>query len=610
MRIRSRGFGALVLVLVCAGESPLVRADLDKGLEAEQTAGEAVQEQAGRPNIVLILADDLGFSDIASYGSEIQTPTLSALAANGVSFTNYHTAASCAPSRAMLLTGVSSHRAGVPNIPEMIPPDQARHRHYQGTLAHNVVTVATRLQDEGYHTYMSGKWHLGHTPDLLPGSRGFERTLALADSGADNWEQKPYLPIYDRANWYADGEVYELPDDFYSSRFLVDKAIEFVASNAGDGKPFFAYIPFQAVHIPVQAPQEYIDRYMGVYDGGWTALRQQRHTRAVELGIIPAGSAMAEMSTTEDWSALSLERQRYESKRMAVYGAMVESMDHNIGRFIDYLKSIGRYDNTVFIFTSDNGSEATGLADQGSFLNRQIIARQGYNADYSTLGLKGSMNTIGPSFASASVAPLGYYKFYVGEGGMRVPLIISGKPVLRKQQFSNAFTYATDIAPTILDLAGARAPSTYYGGRKVEPMTGRNLLPLLNSSADRVYSEQDYVGYELAGHGTLFQGDYKIVLNRKPIGDGQWRLFNIVKDPGETRDLSTAMPARLQRMLGLYQRFEQENGVLPVAASYDARWQVAINGLQNMYGSNILVAILTLLVLVTFYFIYRMHNRR
>ena len=204
-----------------------------------------------RPNIVLVLADDLGFTDLASYGSEISTPTIDALARQGVSFTNYHTAANCAPSRAMLLTGVDAHLAGVPNIPEMLAPQQQRHAHYQGVLGSNVVTVATLLEGVGYHTYMAGKWHLGAGPGKLPSQRGFERTLALADSGADNWEQRPYTLLYDKANWYADGEEYQLPEDFYSSRFLVDKTIEFIDSDIEDGQPFFAYLPFQAVHIPV-----------------------------------------------------------------------------------------------------------------------------------------------------------------------------------------------------------------------------------------------------------------------------------------------------------------------------------------------------------------------
>ena len=385
--------------------------------------------QASRPNVVLIIADDLGFSDIASYGSEIQTPSLTALAENGIRFTNYHTAASCAPTRSMLLTGVDSHRNGVANIPETIPPAQRVHANYKGSLGHNVVTVATLLQDAGYHTYMAGKWHLGKTPDLLPFRRGFERTVTMADTGADNWEQKPYIPIYKKAHWYADGEEFELPEDFYSSRFLIDKTIEFIASNAGDGKPFFAYVPFQAVHIPVQSPQEFTDMYMGVYDGGWEKLRTQRRERAEQLGIIPAGTAMVSMSTTNDWDSYTQEQQRYHAKRMAVYAGMVNAMDYHTGRLIEYLKRTGQYDNTVFIFTSDNGSEASGVDDPWSIPIQMGLSLQGYNDDYDTLGLKGSFNTIGPSFASAAASPLAFYKFYAGEGGMRVPLIIARKSI-------------------------------------------------------------------------------------------------------------------------------------------------------------------------------------
>ncbi len=207
------------------------------------------------PNIVLILADDLGFTDTQPYGSEIRTPNISSLADEGVQFTNYHTAAMCSPSRAMLLTGVDSHRAGVSDIPEVIPPELSDKENYQGVLSRKVVTVATLLRDAGYHTYMTGKWHLGKTPDLLPSKRGFERTISLMESGADNWEQKSFSPLYKQVTWYEDGKPLNLPEDFYSSKYFIDKTIEFIESNQADGKPFFSYIPFQAVHIPVQAPQ-------------------------------------------------------------------------------------------------------------------------------------------------------------------------------------------------------------------------------------------------------------------------------------------------------------------------------------------------------------------
>jgi arylsulfatase A-like enzyme len=570
---------------------------------------QAAATLAARPNIVLVLADDLGFSDIAPFGSEIHTPTLSALAEAGVRFSNYHTAASCAPTRGMLLTGVDSHRNGVPNIPETIPPEQAVHPNYRGVLNHNVVTVASLLQDAGYHTYMAGKWHLGREPDQLPFRRGFERTVTMADTGADNWEQKPYLAIYDKANWYADGEPFDLPEDFYSSRFLIDKTIEFIESNAGDGQPFFAYVPFQAVHVPVQTPREFTDKYLGVYDKGWEALRRQRQVRAKELGLVPADSDMVEMSTTGDWDAYSEEEQRYHAKRMAVYAGMVEAMDHHLGRLVDYLKRTGLYDNTVFVFTSDNGSEASGGDAPRSLAMRAALWYQGYTNEYDSLGLKGSFNTIGPSFASAAASPLAFYKFYAGEGGMRVPLIIAGNAIPARGQLTNAFTYVTDIAPTVLDLAGVAPPKARYGGRPVEAMTGRSLVPLLRGEAERVYAPDDHIGYELGGNAALFQGDYKLVLNVPPVGDNEWHLYDIVNDPGETRDLRDEMPDRFKQMQALYATYAQDNGVLPMPANYDQALQGVLNGLLDRFSKELLIALLTLVILAPFYFAGRARRR-
>lgn len=565
----------------------------------------AEKTSASRPNIVFVLADDLGFTDIAPYGSEVSTPTLSALAEEGMRFTNYHTAANCAPARAMLLTGVSNHLAGVPNIPEMLTSEQRESSNYQGVLGDDVVTVATLLKDAGYHTYMAGKWHLGKTPEKRPSQRGFQRTVALMDSGADHWEQRSYLPLYVKANWYADGEEYTLPQDFYSSRFLVDKMIEFIDSELESGQPFFAYLPFMAVHIPVQAPQEYSDRYMGVYDSGWDALRQQRFDRAVELGIVPASTSMVRMPSTDDWAALSDERRRYESKRMAVYAGMIEAMDYHLGRLITYLRKRGQYDNTIFIFTSDNGTEASGPADPTVPPDSLFAAWLGYHLDYEHLGLEQSYNSISPSFASASASPLAYYKFYTGEGGMRVPLMISGAPVKSEGGISQALAWATDITPTILALAGVAQPEGSFGGRPVLPMTGRDLSPLLSGDTESVYGPNDTVGYELTGHGALFQGDYKIVVNQPPLGDGQWRLYNIVNDPGETQDLAALEPARMERMLDAYSRFERDNKVVPMPPGFSPLRQLIINSLQVTLQKPIVIVLLALVLLALIYTILK-----
>jgi arylsulfatase A-like enzyme len=526
---------------------------------------------AGAPNIILILADDLGFTDTAPYGSEIPTPNISKLADEGLLFTNYHTAASCTPTRGMLLTGVDSHRNGAPNIPEMIPPEQAKHENYKGTLNHKVVTIATLLKDGGYHTYMTGKWHLGKAPDLLPSRRGFERTVTMADTGADNWEKKPYSPLNRKANWFADGKEIDLPEDFYSSKYYIDKAIEFIDSNRKDGKPFFSYIPFQAVHIPVQAPQEYTDKYMGKYDDGWQKLRENRLERARAKKIVPPGTDMVQMATSKNWDGLSDSEKRYESKKMAVYAGMVDAMDHHIGRLITYLKETGQYDNTVFVFTSDNGPASSDVYDSAPLA--QLFMKlwhkaHGYNMDYETLGTRGSYINMGITFASSAASPLAFYKFWVGEGGMRVPLIISGKGIKEKGRITNVFTYVTDIAATILEISGVNPARVEYQGRSVEPMIGKSLLPLAKGEVDRVYHEEESIGYELAGHAALFKGDYKIVNNRGPVGDDLWHLFNIVTDPGETKDLKQEMPERFSDMMAAYRSYAADNNVLPVPEGY------------------------------------------
>lgn len=567
---------------------------------------EAVYKNA--PNIILILADDLGFTDTAPYGSEIQTPNISRLADEGVLFSNYHTAATCAPSRAMLLTGVDSHRAGVPNIPEVITPEQAEHPNYRGTLSHNVVTVATLLKDAGYHTYMTGKWHLGKTDDLLPSKRGFERTIALMETGADNWERKSYSPLDENANWYADGKRFDLPDDFYSSKFFIDKTIEFIESNRKDKKPFFSYIPFQAVHIPVQAPQEFTDKYMGKYNEGWQHLRQRRFERAKELKMVPESTQLENMSSTIDWNSLNPEEQRYESKKMAVYAGMVDAMDHHIGRLVKYLKETDQYDNTIFIFTSDNGAEANDVFTRAAWQSlyaKLWLKNNGYNMDYETLGTKGSYVNMGPSFASAAASPLAFYKFYVGEGGMRVPLIISGNNIPSKGKITNAFTYVTDITPTILEMAGIKPPEKSYQGRKIEPIIGESLLQVTNGKSDRVHSETETIGHELSGHAALFKGDYKIVKNRGPLGDNQWHLFNIVIDPGETNDLKEAMPGKFSTMMKAYHEYVRENNVQPVDDNYSQSKALVGHAFRRSIRAHAHFYILGILSILSAIFIWR-----
>jgi arylsulfatase/uncharacterized sulfatase len=515
-------------------------------------SADAIAAGDTRPNIVLILADDLGWSDTAPYGGEIETPNISTLAEEGVLFSNYHTAASCAPTRSMLMSGVDNHRNGLGNIPESMPIEHQGRPGYEGLLRPDVVTVATMLRDAGYHTTMTGKWHLGSTPDSLPSSRGFEHTVALMGTGADNWEQKSYFPMYDGAYWFADGK----------------------------GRPFFSYVAFQAVHIPVQAPREFTDKYDGHYDQGWTALRKQRRARAVELGLIPPESGMVAMSTTESWEALGAEEQRYQSRRMAVYAGMVDAMDHHLGRLIDHLRETGLYEDTVFLFLSDNGAEPS---DPLAFASFRLWASRRYATDYETLGEKGSFVVIGPSFASAAAAPGAFYKFYSGEGGLRVPLIVSG-PGIQSNARSNAFTHVNDIVPTVLELAGIERHGGRYRGREVEPMVGTSLVPILTGRADRVHPDDEPIGYEVAGHAALFKGDHKLMRNLPPLGDGKWHLYDIARDPGEVRDLRGTSPVLFETMQRDYATYASANGVLEMPGGYERNAQIASNTVRARLG--------------------------
>ena len=576
-------------------------------------------EATQRPNLVLLLADDWGFSDVGAFGSEIQTPHLDSLARQGVRFSNFHVSASCSPTRAMLLTGVDNHLNGVGNMRESIPQAHLGQPGYQSVLNDQVVTVATLLRDGGYRTYVAGKWHVGHEPHNRPPARGFDRSIVQADSGSDNWETaKRYLDLSDKVHWYEDGEVANMPADFYSSAYFVDRMIGYIDADAPPAPPgepaarapFFAFVSFQANHIPVQAPQAFIDKYKGRYDAGWSALRQERRQRAMDLGIVPPHTPMVEMHTTTDWNALSPAEKRYQARRMEVYAAMADAMDHHVGRLIAHLKARGEYERTVFVFLSDNGAEAS---DPYATISGRLWLDWQYQRGLDQLGARGAYSVIGPSWASAAASPLSTYKFYSGEGGVRVPLVIAGVPGAQPNQIHHSFTHVNDIAPTLLALAQIERPGAHYQGRAIHPMTGASLLPVLRGTAQRVHPLEHAIGYELSGNQAVFKGDLKLIKNIPPVGDGQWRLFDIVKDPGETRDLQHEMPAMFLAMQADYAAYAQAHGVLPMPEGYDPINQVVINALINVYVPRLqraAPALVAALVVLTGLLVWRRRRRR
>ena len=524
------------------------------------------------PNIVILLADDWGFSDVGSFGAEFATPNIDALAYAGVRFSNFHVAGSCSPSRAMLQTGVMNHRNGLGNMPETIPDEHRGKPGYDTVLNHRVVTIGELLKAAGYRTYLTGKWHLGSDATRLPHARGYDRAFSLADAGADNFEQRPIEGMYDKANWTENGKPATLPKNYYSSRFVVQRMIDYIEADRKSGKPFLASINFLANHIPVQAPDSDIARYSAMYQGGWTALREARAKRAAALGIMPEGAAMVTMATTPDWRSLDAEERAAAIRVMQAYAGMATAMDREVGRLVAHLKAAGDYDNTIFVFLSDNGAEPTNPFS--SLRNRLFLGMQ-YDLATANIGRPGSFAAIGSGWASAAASPLSGYKFSATEGGLRVPLIIAwpGHAGIRAGGISDGLAHVTDILPTLTELAGVPGHGGNWRGRAVEPVTGRSLVPMLKGGAGSVHGDAP-LGYELSGNAALFRGDYKLVRNLAPTGDGEWRLFNLKADPGETRDLAAAEPARFKTMMADYRAYAKANGVLDMPAGYTADEQI------------------------------------
>ena len=366
-----------------------------------------------------------------------------------------------------------------------------------------------------------------------------------------------------------------MPTNYYSSELIVDRMIAYLDADRDRAEPFFAYVAFQAVHIPVQAPREFTAHYANTYTAGWDALREQRWRRAQELGLVPVDTpAAAPHPSLRAWSDLPADEQALYARSMAVHAAMLEAMDHNIGRLIAYLRSCGLAENTVFIVTSDNGPEPSNPLHERGF--EQWMAVQGYTRRLDDLGERRSYGFIGPEFASATAAPGALFKFYAAEGGVHVPLIVAGPGVQSARIDARAFV--TDIAPTMLERAGIAVTE----GERV-PISGRSMAGVLSGAAASVRGPDDAIGIEVSGNSALYRGAYKLVRNQPRFGDGQWRLFNIENDPGETHDLSTAEGEVFASMRAAYDAYAEANGVLDMPPGYDVQRQVAHNALAKQF---------------------------
>lgn len=518
-----------------------------------------------RPNLLVIIADDLGsYSDLSAFGSEIRTPHLDALARGGLAFSSFYVAPTCSPTRAMLYTGVDAHLAGLGTMDELryASPVPTGTPGYEGYLNFDVVTVAEVLRGAGYRTYLSGKWHLGSSDDNNPATRGFDRSFALLDGAASHFDQTGIKSDIPDARYREDGRVTDLPADFkYSSDFFADKLISYLGERDTNDQPFFAVLAFTAPHWPLQAPQEEIDKYQGVYDRGWEAIRAQRVTNLKRLGLIDddhfdSGDEVG----WRRWDDLDDAARARETKLMQIYAAMVTRLDWNIGRVMDHLRARGLDRNTYVFFMSDNGAEGNdprpvrgvgGWVDSAHFQN-----------SYENMGQAGSFLWLSPEWAHVSSTPYRLFKGFTSEGGIRVPLLVRRPtaPADADQTHTVGQVFnVTDVTATLAALGGVDHWPAQHNGRPVAALAGTPIGPILghagHDDADKV------VARELFGRKSLRRGDWKILWIEPPKGSGRWELYNVQADPAEANDRAAAEPQRLHELVALWEQYAVKNNI-------------------------------------------------
>lgn len=498
---------------------------------------QAEQQARTRPNIVLIMADDLGFSDIGCYGSEIQTPNLDALAAGGLRFSSFYNAARCCPTRASLLTGLYPHQAGmggmVTHPGESVKPRDLATGPYQGYLADNTVTIAEALRLAGYRSYLSGKWHVGEFRPCWPIDRGFDRHYGMI-SGAMN-----YFGDMDKGSdpgkkriFGEDGEVTTPPaEGFYTTDAFTDRAIAMLESHPGN-TPFFLYLPYNAPHWPLHAHEEDIARYRGRYREGWAALRRQRYERMKGLGVIdPAWALSPPDPEAADWNALDDAKRDEMDLKMAVYAAQIDCMDRNIGRVIAQLKKMGCFENTLVLFLSDNGA----CHESGALGKNYRLDLDG------PIGSVNSFHSYGRSWSNASNTPFRLHKHWTHEGGCSSPLIAHWpEGIAARGTWHGQAGHIIDLLPTFLEAAGASMPADNAHG-PVQPLEGLSLVPAFKSEGVR----ERELCWEHEGNRAVRVGDWKLVANGK---NGPWELYNIAEDRTELRDRTKDLPEQAAEM--------------------------------------------------------------
>ncbi|VEU23060.1 DEKNAAC104103 [Brettanomyces naardenensis] len=530
------------------------------------------------PNFIIIVADDLGFTDTSAFGGEIDTPNLKSLGEHGLRFTDFHTASACSPTRSMLFSGTDNHIAGLGQMAEFareLPQAFGGKPGYEGFLNFRVAAPPEILHDSGYYTFLSGKWHLGLLPEYWPSRRGFERTFSLLPGAGNHYKYFPkdktghyskfMFPLFEEDGKNRDPQ--DLPEDYYSSDYFTDRFLDQLNDPRRDQRPFLGLLTFTAPHWPFQAPPDLIEKYQGFYDEGPEKLRSKRIANAIKLGIIPKGVEPHPVWTQrkESWSELVDDDKRTQSKIMQIYAAMVDRMDYNIGRVIKTLKDKGEFDNTFILFMSDNGAE--GMLMEAMPLKSHDIAKvvkERYNNSFDNLGKKDSFAWYSDEWAQAATAPSYMYKMWASEGGIRCPLIVHYPELIKESTVKHEFVTVMDILPTILQLAGVKQPEGEFQGRKIVKVRGKSWVPYLEGKAETVYSEDSVTGWELFAHRAIRKGSLKALYTPKPYGTGKWELYDLKEDPGEINNLAEKEEEKLDEMINYWAEYVSETGLVEV----------------------------------------------
>ncbi len=537
----------LVMIISCNQKKQETKKEIKKETETKSQ----------RPNILLLVADDMGLSDIGPFGSEIQTPALNKLADQGVLLSNFHVLPTCSPSRSVLLTGVDNHLTGLGAMGERTTPKQKGKPGYEGILNKTVAALPELLNESGYHTYMVGKWHLGHDEGYKPSDRGFEQTFALLGGGGSHWSDRkgvsPIIPV----EYSQNGEIVEtLPEDFYSTKNYTDHLLDWLETDKEDDNPFFAYVAYTAPHDPLHAPKEYIDKYKGTYDAGFDVLRSARYQRLKELGLVSEDAEMFPWNGVK-WEDLSEEEQRITAREMEVYAAMIDYMDNQISRIINWLEESGKMDNTMIVFISDNGANG-GLFDNYPGQTKEYM--NSFDNSLDNIGLPNSLTDMGPNWASASMSPYRLFKSFTTEGGIKAPCVIKmPKSIETDEKMIQSFAHISDLAPTFLELANVSHPSEQNDA--IPAMMGNSLNPLLTGQVSAVHAGEG-IGYELHGRRAYFKDEWKIVNLSAPFGNGDWQLYNLQDDPTEINDLSNEHPEKREELITGWNEYSDHVGIV------------------------------------------------